>query len=1398
MKPVNKKLILIFATTIFYPFVELKALQPASNIESTDHQGTDWTITVDTVIAGVHNNLGIFTIDAGVTVKVMPWNGVKFGSVEIHASTITVSGLLNADGSGYRGGSGGNGRYTPGNAGEGPGSSLGAGYYASGGGAGYGGNGGDYGGPVVGSLGGGTYGTSGLVTAPPSSDDALLGSGSGGAAGSPWDYGPTVGNAGRSGGGTILLFAKRIDVNTLSSNGVGGHEEQDLAATGGSSGGTILVDTNELYVYSGISCDGGMGGSGNPNMDGGSGGGGRIKLFYQSISGMNEHADGAPKNPGHNNAGSGANGTVHYNQKPTSPVLLSPLDGATTTFPLFDWTESIDDDGPDNDTSPGDGGFVTYELQVSSSLSFNTLYIATNPTSSIFQSTFSLNTNFPFYYWRVRAFDQQSYTDWTTPQTIAADNSNPTGQGIMSKVSYISSVTIIVNVATDTIGGLHTLPYYIDASSSPAFVWITTSSNWQASNIWSAAGLVPDTTYFFRTKARDAALNETPWTSTTSVKTLTTRPGSVALPLIGSTSIQVSWGAGINPAGTQFSVQMYSDPNFLVSVTSIALVTGITQTFSGLSPNATYFVRIANKDYVSYSYEFISVTVVTLPNPVLPAAFTNINTSALTANWGANGNPTGTEYLAEASSVNGGALAASSAWISALTHNFSGLSANVTYYVRVKSRNSALSEGSYASLGSTSTLAVSPPAPTAEGKYDAALPQEYFVQVTPDFGSNSAQTELAIESFDSAGFLQGNGTIGSGKVWKTKAQWLSGSNTNREIITGTPLNSYRYRVYARNFNGLETGFLLQGTGVLPTALLSIDRRDILDLNDDGLGDTIKLTFSQNLQDSTFVLSDLLIGGSAGSAILLGVSGDAADDTVIYITLPNPLPSDDVSAVRYKGSSLKAISGRGLAAESTGVASTDKVSPTLASLSAASLNGKAVIRARFSENMDANSFNNVSGWIFEAPVGSIVPLTSVTVSFDGAKTVSLTLPHELENASSAKITAKNVSDSAGNVRSTATLTTSTLLKSLQGFTVVKDAQGKKAQGGAVDASAKITLFFDREMDAASLQNNISLFMIQDKLGNSVFTPFPGTVQVLVGNQMVRFVPFIPLNKGSKFRVVLSSALTDAFGMSPGIENSWDFRTAADYTEKMVTSPKEGFRILVNPGTFSQDAGVSLLTDPLNNALYTDRTMISRAIELEKRKASQAGNSSHFPISDLTFEIVGETSEGGVIQGTLGNSVQVTVSYPDANNDGIVDNTNPGVAAKELEMYYLDETLGEFRKIASTVDTNNKTITASLNHFSIYSVMGKIASSVSGFIIRPNTWFANSDPRPMVFDNLPDDAEIDIYKAPGGERVKTLRGNGQTAVDYYGTDDSGGTLASGIYIAILKGSGGTKSLKFTIVK
>lgn len=80
-----------------------------SNLGGGDHQGANWSPGNGSQIAGVHTNIGIFTVPQGATVRVKDYSGSAYGQLSIEAGSVLILGTLTAEGAGYGGGGGGGG-----------------------------------------------------------------------------------------------------------------------------------------------------------------------------------------------------------------------------------------------------------------------------------------------------------------------------------------------------------------------------------------------------------------------------------------------------------------------------------------------------------------------------------------------------------------------------------------------------------------------------------------------------------------------------------------------------------------------------------------------------------------------------------------------------------------------------------------------------------------------------------------------------------------------------------------------------------------------------------------------------------------------------------------------------------------------------------------------------------------------------------------------------------------------------------------------------------------------------------------------------------------------------------------------------------------------------------------
>lgn len=274
-----------------------------------DYENTDIEVSSDTNACGTFSNIRKFTLPAGLTVTVTPWDGSPpTGGIEINAREILIAGILEASGSGYRGGAGGGGAYgTPGPDGWGTPGQAGRGIRpAQAGSVSVGGVGAWGEGPHNGFFGisgisvspSGTPGQPGQDAKPPRlTKDAqgFMGSGGGGGggggSGAKWGAGGGGGGGGHSGGGCIILSGAIIEVA-----GTGEVWASTMPGGNGGRGG----DGHYNHISGCPECSGGAGGGG-----GGAGSADRT-LYTGGVGGIQATgSNGTSGHPGGTGSGEG-------------------------------------------------------------------------------------------------------------------------------------------------------------------------------------------------------------------------------------------------------------------------------------------------------------------------------------------------------------------------------------------------------------------------------------------------------------------------------------------------------------------------------------------------------------------------------------------------------------------------------------------------------------------------------------------------------------------------------------------------------------------------------------------------------------------------------------------------------------------------------------------------------------------------------------------------------------------------------------------------------------------------------------------------------------------------------------------------------------------------------------
>ena len=168
------------------------------------------------------------------------------------------------------------------------------------------------------------------------------------------------------------------------------------------------------------------------------------------------------------------------------------------------------------------------------------------------------------------------------------------------------------------------------------------------------------------------------------------------------------------------------------------------------------------------------------------------------------------------------------------------------------------------------------------------------------------------------------------------------------------------------------------------------------------------------------------------------------------------------------------------------------------------------------------------------------------------------------------------------------------------------------------------------------------------------------------------------------------------------------------------------------------------------------------------------------------IAGQISCTEVITTNFNKNVTITISYP----AGLDSRFEGG-----LRIYFLNEATQKWEIVPDiqTVDKNNRTVSVSLNHFSVYRLFGTLvaASDLSNVIVYPNPYKPSEAIRgTLKFDKLTAQATIKIYTI-SGELVTTLE---ETDMDgryeWDGKNSANEDVVSGIYIYRVTNNKGDK--------
>ena len=184
-----------------------------------------------------------------------------------------------------------------------------------------------------------------------------------------------------------------------------------------------------------------------------------------------------------------------------------------------------------------------------------------------------------------------------------------------------------------------------------------------------------------------------------------------------------------------------------------------------------------------------------------------------------------------------------------------------------------------------------------------------------------------------------------------------------------------------------------------------------------------------------------------------------------------------------------------------------------------------------------------------------------------------------------------------------------------------------------------------------------------------------------------------------------------------------------------------------------------------------------------------------------------------QKNLNGSAVLTISYPDTDQNGVVDGGG-GITEDQLKMKYFNTTINDWVLVegAQSVDTSANTVRAETTHFTVFGLFfGVSATTLDGARVYPSPFIPDDgdadNGRPfsagdansgIVFDQITDDASIRVYDVTGRIVWSYDSPATQGRVQWDVRNRDGKDVASGVYFAVIKGGGQTITKKIAIIR
>ncbi|TBR20455.1 hypothetical protein EPO15_13135 [bacterium] len=957
------------------------------------------------------------------------------------------------------------------------------------------------------------------------------------------------------------------------------------------------------------------------------------------------------------------------------------------------------------------------------------------------------------------------------------------------------------------------------------------------------SGLIPNTTYFARLRARVLPPDDlfSTYSSEVSTVTLAQAPSGAQASAVFLSSLTLSWSGGANPGTTRYELSLSTD-NFQTNFsTPVAFTAGLTATTTGLTnltPATTYYLRVRARNSVGIPTLFSAVvTTPTAPSAVAAPAGSPLGISSVSWTW-ANAGPAASYRLTRP---------ASGALVTVTTAPFfidMGLATDATSALRVQPFTATASAG-LSPPATVYTAAEAPANPTVSGVSTSAVVLGWSTQSNPAGFTRyevSASSDNFALNFSTPVPISSNTTVSTASA--------------AGLTVGT---TYSFRVRASNGDGLFTGFTqiiatqtLPGTvsalvgnglgvssiswswsasagpavtsydvfrasnGVLlanSTGTVFVDANLSTNVaygvvvaarNGSGLGalSPAATTFSLAAPPTTTAVTGVFASSAAltwsantnpaGTVFAVqsstdNVSFSAAGSVVSASHVVTGLTGPSTYYFRVRAQNGGAVVTAFAATVSTFVYGTPPLPPL--GLSAASAGG---LRIRLEWAPSPSTSVVRYNLYFDSGTGTI-NYSAALSTFAASATTFLSAP--LTDGVIYKFGLRAQDNLGQEERNTSVSAAAAALASLTGVraAIRAPAGGLKIAGDRVTVLAELVSGSAASVREVRFQYKASSAAVWSDVVPMTTHANPDSAAPYYVHWSVTGLPSSDHD--------LRAVAVDSAGTPDGAPASVTIRVdPADFDLREFSIA--GGRIQKEQRIYNSVANTVQAAEA-GTALVTKLVLPAGALAASTGTVTLVNNSAAVPADGAEVHGAGVAAEislsGGQTLLAGGNVAALTFAYADGNGDGLVDGTL--IRADSLAIHTYDAASAKWRKeSASTLDAVNKTITATTPHFSFFGAFVPAHADLRSVRVYPNPYKPNNasadDGTPyspgspnsgVIFDNLPDQVTIKVFTV-SAQLVREIASNASGGrVQWDVKNDRGGDVASGGYFAVISSPG-----------